>query len=75
MTWGYRARRSDPTITRIPIPAPNIVGQEVPESGRAGCWVGAVVGAGVAAAVAQTQSVSVVHDGFLQKPWEQMRFD
>ncbi len=44
-----------------PKPAPTIVGQSVPEAGRAGD-----VGAG---AFGQLQLLWVGHDGFLQKPW------
>ena len=49
-------------MTSIPSPAPNTVGQLVPEFGRDGC-----VGVG-AEAPAHVQSVSVAHDELRQKP-------
>ncbi len=48
-------------MTIIPSPAPNMVGQPVPEFGSA-----ASVGVGVPA---QAQSASATHEAFLQYPW------
>jgi hypothetical protein len=71
----HKAKRSEPIITNTPTLAPVIVGQSVPELGRAGVVgvgveilgrVGAAVGA---AATGQLQVVWSEHDGFLQKPW------
>ena len=50
-------------MTSIPSPAPNTVGQLVPEFGRDGC-----VGVG-AEAPAHVQSVSATHEAFRQNPW------
>jgi hypothetical protein len=70
----YSAKRSEPTITNNPIPAPRIVGQSVPETGREGA-VGDAAGAGVAilpgvgvGVPGQLQSVWFGQDGFLQSP-------
>lgn len=50
-----------------------MVGQSVPDCGREGAaGVAVVVGPGVPV---QVQLVLDVHDGFLQKPPEQIRFD
>lgn len=74
---NYKANRRDPTIVNIPIPMPRIVGQSVPDCGRAG-WAGIAVGVfvvsvvdvavGVGVVVAQTQFDSPVQDVFLQLP-------
>jgi len=67
-----------PIIVNIPIPMPRVVGQSVPDCGRAGA-VGVAVGfdepVGVAVGVepGQTQSVSLVQLGFRQKPPEQIK--
>lgn len=68
------ARINEPSITSMPIPAPMIVGQEVPELGNDGAGVVPttvvlVPVAGVAVEVPQLQLVLLVHDGLRQKPW------
>jgi len=54
-----------------PTPAPTIVGQSVPDCGRVGT-AGVAEGPGVPL---QVQLTLVVHDGFLQKPLEQIKPD
>lgn len=65
-TGSYSASNTEPIIINIPIAAPIIVGQFVPDWGRA-----ASVGVGVGDTVElpeQVQSVSSGQDGFLQRP-------
>ena len=59
---SHKARKNAPIIVRIPIPIPKVVGQSVPEEGRAAC------GVAVGAAVPQEQLESVGQDELLQYP-------
>jgi hypothetical protein len=67
-----------PIIASIPIPMPRVVGQSVPDCGRAGAigvgvGVDDPVGVGVGVVEEQTQFVLLVQFGFRQKPPEQTR--